>query len=412
MIELANISFDKCIKCTVCTIYCPVARNTPLFAGPKASGPDGERLRIKSPWLVEEGLKYCSNCKRCETVCPSSVKVADMIQSARRRALAGRFRPRDFLLSRTDLLGGVASRVSGLVNFVGRLAPARWVLSLLGGLDPAARLPRYGRGLFRAWFAKKAPDQSGFDEQVIYFHGCWVNYNDHGLGRDVVFVLNRLGLGVRLVEEVCCGIPLTANGYLDKARDNAVHNLAVLGRGLEQGAGLVTASSSTCLMGLAHEYPNLLDLDISVMAGRLKFITQLASERLAGGRGPKLARLDLHAAYHAPCHLKFMGGVRHTLALLKSIPGLRLTILNSECCGLAGTYGFKRETGSLAREVGRALMNQIDSLDPDLVITDCETCKLAIESATKRTTLHPASLLALALGRGAEVARAIDGKKA
>ncbi|TFH43778.1 MAG: 4Fe-4S dicluster domain-containing protein, partial [Chrysiogenales bacterium] len=76
MIRLENISFDQCIKCTVCTIYCPVARVTHLFPGPKQSGPDTERLRIKDPELVDASLKYCSNCKRCETACPSGVQIA------------------------------------------------------------------------------------------------------------------------------------------------------------------------------------------------------------------------------------------------------------------------------------------------------------------------------------------------
>ena len=77
MINLENISFDHCIKCTVCTAYCPVARATHLYPGPKQSGPDTERLRIKNPNLLDESLKYCNNCKRCEIACPSDVKIAD-----------------------------------------------------------------------------------------------------------------------------------------------------------------------------------------------------------------------------------------------------------------------------------------------------------------------------------------------
>ena len=83
MIKLENISFDHCIKCTVCNIYCPVARVTHLFPGPKQSGPDLERLRIKNPALVEPSLKYCTNCKRCEISCPSDVMIANIIQEAK-----------------------------------------------------------------------------------------------------------------------------------------------------------------------------------------------------------------------------------------------------------------------------------------------------------------------------------------
>ena len=64
MIDIENISFDHCIKCTVCTIYCPVARVTHLYPGPKWSGPDTERLRIKNPELLDASLKYFESAAR------------------------------------------------------------------------------------------------------------------------------------------------------------------------------------------------------------------------------------------------------------------------------------------------------------------------------------------------------------
>lgn len=81
-------SFESCIKCTACTAVCPVSRNNPLYPGPKQSGPDGERLRLKSAELYDEALKYCTNCKRCEVACPSDVKIGDLIVRARNNHLA------------------------------------------------------------------------------------------------------------------------------------------------------------------------------------------------------------------------------------------------------------------------------------------------------------------------------------
>lgn len=83
MTENSVNNFEQCIKCTVCTVYCPVAAVNPLYPGPKQSGPDGERLRLKRPEFYDEALKYCLNCKRCEVACPSNVRIGDIIQSAR-----------------------------------------------------------------------------------------------------------------------------------------------------------------------------------------------------------------------------------------------------------------------------------------------------------------------------------------
>ena len=75
-------NFEQCIKCTICTVYCPVAAVNPNFPGPKQAGPDGERLRLKQPDYFDGALKYCLNCKRCEVACPSNVRIGDIIQSA------------------------------------------------------------------------------------------------------------------------------------------------------------------------------------------------------------------------------------------------------------------------------------------------------------------------------------------
>ena len=69
-------SFDSCMKCTACSSRCPVASVRPDFPGPKQCGPDGERLRLKSPDFLDDALKYCTGCKRCE------VPVHRMLKSA------------------------------------------------------------------------------------------------------------------------------------------------------------------------------------------------------------------------------------------------------------------------------------------------------------------------------------------
>ena len=159
MIKLENISFDHCIKCTVCTIYCPVARATHHFPGPKQSGPDTERLRIKSPELLDDSLKYCTNCKRCETACPSDVKIADIIQEAKWHYGEHHFNLRNFLFVPSGELHILdldkahrhrppvpdaarrrnLARLERSLRKLGRAAPARDVEAVAGALHAAYR---------------------------------------------------------------------------------------------------------------------------------------------------------------------------------------------------------------------------------------------------------------------------------
>ncbi len=397
MIRLENISFDHCIKCTVCTVYCPVARATHHFPGPKQCGPDSERLRIKNPELLDDSLKYCTNCKRCEIACPSGVKIADIIQSSKWRYFKKVFRIRDYLLARTDLMGGVATRINYLVNFFTGLTIAKLFLDMFLKIPSQRSFPRYARGTFQGWFRRQRRSQDAFAEKVVYFHGCYVNYNNHELGKDVVKVLNAMGIGVVLPREKCCGVPLIANGYVQKARKHARFNIRSLHRETrDTGRRIVTASSS-CALALKHEYPNLLETDNSAIAGNLDYITRFIAARFERGDVPAMKPVKIRAAYHSPCHLERMGGVLHTIEVLKRIPGLDLVILHSECCGISGTYGFKKEYYGVAQRIGAELFARIERAQPEIVISDCETCKWQIEMSTPYKVLHPMTVLARAI---------------
>ena len=79
------------------------------------------------------------------------------------------------------------------------------------------------------------------------------------------------------------------------------------------------------------------------------------------------------------------------------IPGLQLTILDSQCCGIAGTYGFKKENYERSQQIGSGVFKQIKDVNPDYVTTDCETCKWQIEMSTGYDVKNPISILAEAL---------------
>ncbi|MBN2039781.1 MAG: anaerobic glycerol-3-phosphate dehydrogenase subunit C [Spirochaetes bacterium] len=397
MIKLQNISFDHCIKCTICNVYCPVARVS-LFPGPKQSGPDTERFRIKSPELVDSTLKLCSNCKRCEIACPSNVKIADIIQEAKWKYLKRRwFRPRDLILSRTDLMGKFATLFNSIVNFFTRRSIVKFFLYLFIGIPYQKTLPEYENGTFEKHFYKNYPDQNKFPDHVVFFHGCFVNYNNHKLGRDLVKVLNSLNVGVNLVKEKCCGVPLIANGYINKAKKNAQYNINSLSEIHEKSNFKIVSTSSSCTYALKNEYSNLLNLDNSAISNEIEYITKFIYDRFESGNIFKMKPVPLRAAYHSPCHLERLGGVIYTIDLLKRIPGLDLVILHSECCGIAGTYGFKKEYYKLSQDIGKDLFRSIETANPEIVITDCETCALQIEMNTQFKVLHPVNILAMAV---------------
>ena len=398
MIRLENISFDHCIKCTVCTISCPVARVTHLFPGPKQSGPDAERLRIKNPELVDESLKYCTNCKRCEVACPSGVQIASIIQEAKWKYLKkGGFRPRDFFMSRTDLVGRSATTFSIIVNFFLKLTIVKFLMEVILRVPMKRVFPDYERGTFVFRFRKIKKSQKIFNRQLTYFHGCFANYNNHSIGMDLIRVLNTMGIGVQITREKCCGVPLIANGYLEKAKKNARFNVKNLTRIQKKNGGRIISTSSSCTYALKNEYAHFLKVDNSAIYNEIQYVTEFIYNEFEKGNMPELRPVNIRAAYHSPCHLERLGGVIFTIEILKKIPGLDLVILHSECCGIAGTYGFKNEYYKISQDIGSQLFSRIEAAHPEIVITDCETCALQIGMNTPYRVLHPVNILAMAL---------------
>jgi len=394
----SRYNFEECTKCTICTVYCPVMQVNPLYPGPKQAGPDGERLRLRDPGFFDNALKYCLNCKRCEVACPSGVKVADIIQSARIKYDKTPPKLRDRILASTDFMGSLARPVAPVVNGVTGLGITKTAMDAFLGVDKHREFPSYSARSFEGWLRRHRKEQAAFPEQVAYFHGCYVNYNYPQLGKDLVKVLNALGVGVQLLEkEKCCGIALITNRLTDQAVKNAQHNVAVLEKAVAKELKILTTSSS-CTLTLREEYPNLLDIDNSTVRDSILMATRFIFEKLEKGATlPFKADYHLKVAYHTPCHMERMGWGVFSEKLLRMIPGLEFTLLDSACCGIAGTYGFKKENYTASQAIGAALFDQIRSVNPDVVACDCETCKWQIEMSTPYKVMNPISILADAI---------------
>ncbi|STQ75208.1 anaerobic glycerol-3-phosphate dehydrogenase subunit GlpC [Grimontia hollisae] len=391
--------FEQCLKCTVCTVYCPVAKANPLYPGPKQCGPDGERLRLKDATFYDDALKMCTNCKRCETACPSGVNIGDIIALARKnheKAPVNPKRLRDYVLSHTDLFGSLSAPLAPVVNTLTAIKPVKKLMHHTVGIDEHKSLPTYSRTTFRKWFDSQKETQNQFAEQVCFFHGCYVNYNNPQQGKDLVKVLNAMGIGVQLLDkERCCGVPLIANGFFKKAKKNAETNVGEI-RQLPQSMPVIS-TSSTCAFTLKQEYPHVLDVDNSAVADQIYYVTRFLLKRIMEGKTLKLKSTPLRVLYHTPCHLERSGNVIFTLELLKLIPDLELVVLDSQCCGSAGTYGFKTENYDTSIKIGQALFDQIRAQQADFIITDCETCKWQLDENTQLEAIHPITLLAKAL---------------
>lgn len=389
-------NFQDCLKCNICAEVCPMMEANPLYPGPKQAGPDELRYRIKDSAFFDNALKYCLNCKRCEVACPSGVKVGDIVARAKIKYGHSQHKMRDLMLSSTDLVGGMSTTFAPIVNLALSLDITKKVLDSTIGVSAHASMPKYASKRFEQWFKTVKASQEGYSRFVEYFHGCYVNYNYPQLGRDFVTLMNACGYGVHILEkQKCCGVALIANGFASQATSAAKANLV----SIRKASQPVLTTSSSCTLTIKEEYSTILDQDTSDIQSKVQMAVKWLYDRIDRGEVRLAFRKDfkMKAAYHTPCHLQKLGNQVYSIALLKMIPGLDLKVLEQRCCGISGTFGFKKENYAISQKIGSQLYENIYAANPEVVITDCETCKWQIEGACGIHVFNPISILAQAL---------------
>ena len=162
---------------------------------------------------------------------------------------------------------------------------------------------------------------------------------------------------------------------------------------------IVCPEPSAALM-LRHDYLDLVDdLDARLVADRtVEFTAFLGELRRHGKFRTDFLPLDLTIGHHVPCHLRALSPKSASEDLLCSIPGVKVTTIDSGCSGMAGTFGLKRKNYDVSRQAGQAMIDALKA--PAILVgtTECSSCRMQMEDATGKRTLHPAQFLALAYG--------------
>lgn len=398
-------SLDHCIKCNICTAACPVSAVTDLFPGPKYVGPQAQRFRERGQPSPDESVDYCSGCRVCNTVCPTGVRIAELNARARAKIVADRGLPlRNRMIERSELLGRLGCGPQApLANFALGNRLLRWAIERTLGVARRAPLPKFSTYTFRSWFKRRAKNGAApaVQRQVVYFHGCAANYYEPHVAAAAVEVLERNGFEVLLPPQNCCGLPMISNGDFGAARRNHERNIASLLPYVQRGVPVIGASTS-CTLTLKEEAPELLGMheDGARMLAENTFdifeFLLLLHER--GELNTDFKPIERRLPYHPPCQLRAHRVGRPALDVLALVPGLRLDESDADCCGIAGTYGLKREKYQIAMDVGARLFDFVRASESDLALCDSETCRWQITHGSGVAAKHPIEILREAYG--------------
>jgi glycerol-3-phosphate dehydrogenase subunit C len=402
-------TLDECIKCNICTSYCPFSEVTDLFPGPKYVGPQAERFReVGQPHSPDHSVDYCSGCRVCNEVCPTGVRIAEINARARAQIVADHgLSWRNWLLGRNEWVGKAGSFVPALANFALHNPVSRILAEQVMGIAREAPLPRWPAETLNSWLARTAQQRLKSDQKVVYFHGCAIQYYEPYVAKAAIAVLEHNGYQVIVPPQNCCGLPMLSNG--DFETGDAYHrgNVARLS-GFARAGYPILSSSPSCSLTLKEEAAEMLDKhDEATLA--LKNATWDIFEWLRELADKGKLRTDfkpltpdgspLVIPYHAPCQYRAHRVGKPPMDVLSLIPGLDLRESLARCCGIAGTYGYKVEKHQIAMDVGKDLFDFVLAQgDVPYVACDTETCRWQIEQGTGVPNRHPIELLAAAYG--------------
>jgi Fe-S oxidoreductase len=340
----------------------------------------------------------CLECKGCKAECPSNVDVAKF----KMEFLDGYYRRHGAplgvrLLANAARLNKLGSALAPVSNWAAELPGASFLARRLFGIDPRRPLPTFERLHFRKWFRRRRKAAGGNGSAprgpIVLLDDCLTSYCEPGVNRAAVEVLEAAGYEVHLAGLECCGRTFASKGFLAKARSLAEANLERLLPWARRGVPIVGCEPS-CLLMLVDEYPELVPGDEArAVAARAALVDShlvRAGVKLPLVAGPRKILL------HAHCHQKALVGTHDTRAALAMLPGASVEVVDSGCCGMAGSFGYEHYDLSMA--IGeRVLFPAVRKAAYAQIAAPGFSCRHQIEHGAGRAARHPVQILAASL---------------
>ncbi|PLZ04335.1 FAD-binding oxidoreductase [Burkholderia sp. WAC0059] len=350
---------------------------------------------------VKEALDTCLACKGCRTDCPTHTDMASYKAEFLSHYYEKHRRPRQaWFMGRIGQWAPVAARWPRLANFAMSARPLAGIGKWIAGIAPQRRLPAFAPKTFRAEAKSRGPaPRSGARQGAAGRVVLWVDtFNDHfspEIAGAAFDVLTRLGYDVVVpAARLCCGRPLYDYGLLDEARALLRDAVDALAPEIEAGVPLVGLEPG-CLSVFRDELLRQLPGDAT--ARRLSAQTFLFADFVSRAEFP-WPTLDADVLVHGHCHQKSLFGMKGETALLDRL-GVRWSLLDTGCCGMAGSFGFNAGHYDLSMKIAESqLLPLVRNAPADtIVVTNGFSCREQIEQGAGRPTLHIAQLALKAL---------------
>ncbi|MBI5277150.1 MAG: FAD-binding protein [Burkholderiales bacterium] len=361
---------------------------------------------------VREALDLCVSCKGCKRDCPTGVDMARMkIESRHAEGRKNGWSLKDRLIARLPDYAGRAARYASLLNLRNRSA----LLARLGervlGISAQRSLPEWrSTHFFNALPATATRDQVlAAARPVVLFIDTFNGFFEPANAHAAVRVLQAAGYTVHVAtkdepggKHLCCGRTYLASGMVDEARAKAGELVAALQPFAERGIAIVGLEPS-CLLTLRDEALALgLGEAAQQVAQHAVLFEEFLAREAAAGRleelKSRLKPLDRKVLLHGHCHQKAFGAVSPIIDVLKLVPGVQPQLIDSSCCGMAGSFGYEAKHHDVSMQMAElSLLPAIRAQADAVVVADGTSCRHQVKDGADRAAVHAALFLAAQL---------------
>jgi FAD/FMN-containing dehydrogenase/Fe-S oxidoreductase len=360
---------------------------------------------------VKDALDLCLGCKGCKGDCPVSVDLATYKAEFLSHYWEDRVRPRHaYAFGLVDIWARLASAAPGVVNIITQTPGLSELAKLAAGMPSQRRIPAFAPQSFQNWFAKRRSHHNGGSRrQVVLWPDTFTNHFHPDIAQAAVEVLESAGFGVNVpAHPVCCGRPLYDFGMLDRAKVYLQNVISALGQHVLWGHPVIVLEPS-CASVFRDEMVNLLpNNEQALKLSKQTFLLSEFLSKYAPNFAPPHLQPQPRALLHGHCHQKALMGAESELEWLKKV-GIDAELLDSGCCGMAGSFGFEADKYNVSVKCGEhVLLPKVREASPEtLIVASGFSCQEQIAQLTDRRALHLSHVLQMALeqNRGTDESR-------